>query len=210
MIQILEGERVALCSELQSTKEEVIQLKVELNKANSRLVELFQENCEQLLEHDNAMAHKVSEVQLLREQSQMRELELARLKLAGLKEAAIPNSTISKATKVSGVLSQTLAVGNQVAEHEILSKTTKHASGSLLASSRDGVPSGFVKEDSQEVFAPRSGSYLSATKIAILQVPPAISATATTTVNLSPSEHVATSLTANPFQEGGKTTKPTT
>ena len=31
MIQMLEGERVTLCSELQSTKEEVIQLKAELN-----------------------------------------------------------------------------------------------------------------------------------------------------------------------------------
>ena len=58
MIQILEGERVALCSELQSTKEEVIQLNVELDKANSRLVKLWQENCKQLLEHDNAMADK--------------------------------------------------------------------------------------------------------------------------------------------------------
>ena len=146
-------------------------------------------------------------MQLLREQLQVRELELARLKLAGLKEAAIPNSTISKATKVSGVLTQTLAVGDQVAEHKILSKTIKHASGSLLASSRDGIPSGFVKEDSQEVFAPGPGSYLSATKVTTLQVPPGhkgqvstTTATATTTVNLSPSEHVATSLTANPFK----------
>ena len=39
------------------------------------------------------MADKDSEVQLLREQLQVRELELARLKLAGLKEALIPNST---------------------------------------------------------------------------------------------------------------------
>ena len=220
MIQILEEERVALCSELQSTKEEVIQLKAELNKANSRLVELWQENCEQLLEYDNAMADKDSEVQLLREQLQVRELELARLKLAGLKEAAIPITTISKATKVSRVLSQALAVGDQVAEHEILSKTTEHASGSLLASSRGGIPPGFVKEDSQEVFAPRSGSYLSTTKVTTFQVPPGqrghvstttttTTTTAITTVNLSTSEHVATSLTANPFQEGRKTTEST-
>ena len=116
---------------------------------------------------------------------------------------------------MSGVLSQALAVGDQVAEHEILSKTTKHVSEVLLASSRDDIPSGFVKEDSQEVFAPRSGSYLSATKVTTLQVPPGqevmslYTATTTTTVNLTPSEHVATSLTANPFQEGGKTFEPT-
>ena len=78
----------------------------------------------------------------------MKELELARLNLAGLKEAVISNNIISKATKVSGVLSQALAVGDQVAEHEILSKTTEHASELLLASSRDDIPSGFVKEDS--------------------------------------------------------------
>ena len=33
-----------------------------VNKANSRLVELWQENCEQPLEHDNAMADKDNEV----------------------------------------------------------------------------------------------------------------------------------------------------
>ena len=114
---------------------------------------------------------------------------------------------------MSGVLSQTPAVGDQVAEHEILSKTTKHASGSLLASSRDGIPLGFVKEDSQEAFARASGSFLAATKLTTLQVPPGhrshvSTTTATTTVNLSLSEYVATSLTANPFQEGGKTTEP--
>ena len=64
MIQIIEGERIAICSELQSTKEEVIQLKAELDKANNRLVELWQENCEQLLEHDNAITDKDNEVQL--------------------------------------------------------------------------------------------------------------------------------------------------
>ena len=86
---------------------------------------------------------------------------------------------------MSEVLSQTLAFDDQVAEHEILSKTTKHASGSLLASSRDGIPSGFVKGDSQEVFAPGSGSCLSVTKVATLQVPPGQRGhVPTTTVNL--------------------------
>ena len=160
------------------------------------------------------MTDKDSEVQLLREQLQVRELELVRLKLARLKETAIHNTTISKATKVSGVLSQALVVGDQVAEHEILSKTTEHASGSLSASSRDAIPSSVMKEDSQKVFAPTSGSYLSATKVATLQVPPGqrghvTTTTAATTVNLTPSEHVATSLTANPLQDGGKTTEPT-
>ena len=43
--QLLEEETLVLCAELQSTKEEVRQLKVELDKVNCRLVELWQENC---------------------------------------------------------------------------------------------------------------------------------------------------------------------
>ena len=146
-----------------------MQLIVELDKTNSRLVELLQESCKLLLEDDNAIADNDSEVQLLREQLQVKGLELARLKLAGLKETAIPNHTFSKATKVSSVVSHELAVGHQATENEILSNPLyKYSSESLLASSRDGIPSDFVKEDSQEVFASRFGSYLPAIKVTTL------------------------------------------
>jgi len=40
-----------LCTKLQSTEEKVKQLGTELGKANKRLVELWQENCKQLLNH---------------------------------------------------------------------------------------------------------------------------------------------------------------
>ena len=44
LLQFLEEETLVLCAELQSTKEEVRQLRVELDKVNCRLVELWQEN----------------------------------------------------------------------------------------------------------------------------------------------------------------------
>ena len=73
VLQSFEEETVVLRTELQSTKKEVEQLKAELEKANERLVELWQENCKQLLDHDIVMAEKEKEVQLLREQLQVRE-----------------------------------------------------------------------------------------------------------------------------------------
>ena len=76
---MLEEESMTLRAELGSAKEEVRQLRAELNKVNCRLVELWQENCKQ---HDLAMTEREKEMQLLREQLQMREMELARLKLS--------------------------------------------------------------------------------------------------------------------------------
>ena len=84
VLQMLEEESMTLRTELDSTREEVRHLRAELSKENCRLVELWQDNCKQLLDHDLAMTEKEKEVQLLREQLQMREMELARLKLSHL------------------------------------------------------------------------------------------------------------------------------
>ena len=89
VLQSFEEETVVLRTELQSTKKEVEQLRTKLKKANKRLVELWQENCKHLLDHDIVMTEKEKEVQLLRKQLQVRELELARLKLTNLREAPI-------------------------------------------------------------------------------------------------------------------------
>ena len=58
MLQILQREREALCSELQLTEVIYTIKKLSLIKqTHSRLVELWQEICKQLLEHDNAIVH---------------------------------------------------------------------------------------------------------------------------------------------------------
>ena len=62
LLQLLEEETMVLRAELQSTKEEVRQLRIELDKVNCRLVELWQENCKQLLDHDVAMTEKEKEM----------------------------------------------------------------------------------------------------------------------------------------------------
>ena len=66
-----------------------------LDRVNWRLVELWQETCKQLLDHDAIMTEKDKEMRLSREQLQMREMELTRLKMAHLREAAISNHTSS-------------------------------------------------------------------------------------------------------------------
>ena len=81
VLQMLEEESMTLRTELDSTREEVRHLRAELSKENCRLVELWQDNCKQLLDHDLAMTEKEKDVQLLREQLQMREMELARLNM---------------------------------------------------------------------------------------------------------------------------------
>ena len=62
VLQMLEEETTFLRTELQSTKEEVRQLRTELDRVNCRLVELWQENCKQLLDHDAAMTEKEREM----------------------------------------------------------------------------------------------------------------------------------------------------
>ncbi|MCY3927700.1 MAG: hypothetical protein OXG81_05455 [Acidobacteria bacterium] len=201
VLQMLEEEAMVLRTELQSTKEEVEQLRTELNKSNNRLVELWQENCKQLLDHDIVMAEKEKEVQLLREQLQVREFELARLKLANLREAATIIGTTSEAKTVK-VLSQTVAAGEKVGE--LSSRSTKHSlvalpvmptRGSLSTSSKismDGTPRSCVTP--LQVLSGQRG-HVSTT-------------ITTTTVNLSPSPCVVTLSTTNPFQEGDNVTEP--
>ena len=60
------------------------QLKLELSEARVKLVELWQQNCKQLLNHDEAMMSKETEIQWLGKQFQEREWQLARQKLSKL------------------------------------------------------------------------------------------------------------------------------
>ena len=77
-----------LRAKLQDSEEEVRQLKQELSEARGKLVELWQQNCKQLLNHDEAMMSKETEIQLLKERLQERELQLARQKLSRLTATA--------------------------------------------------------------------------------------------------------------------------
>ena len=62
LLQLLGEETMVQHAELQSTKEEVRQLRIKLDKVNCRLVELWQESCKQLLDHDVAMTEKEKEM----------------------------------------------------------------------------------------------------------------------------------------------------
>ena len=75
---------------VQSTKGEVDQLKAELNSAKDRIVELWQENCEQMQMYDDILAQGEQELQQLTKMLELRELELARLKASSLTEVTIP------------------------------------------------------------------------------------------------------------------------
>ena len=88
LLQLLEEEVLVLRAKLQDSEEEVNQLKQELSEARGKLVELWQHNCKQLLNHDEAMMSKETEIQRLREQLQERELQLARQKLGKLAATA--------------------------------------------------------------------------------------------------------------------------
>ena len=54
---------MALLMELKSTKGEVDQLKAEFKSANDRVVQLWHENCVQLLMYDGLLAHTEQELQ---------------------------------------------------------------------------------------------------------------------------------------------------
>ena len=71
---------VVLQTKLSDSEQEVIQLKQELGESRGRSIELWQENCKQLVDHD------ASEIKIrqLEEQLQERELQLARHKLGRL------------------------------------------------------------------------------------------------------------------------------
>ena len=88
LLQLLEEEVLVLRAKLQDSEEEVNQLKQELSEARGKLVELWQQNCKQLLNHDEAMMSKETDIQRLREQLQEREWQLARQKLSKLAATA--------------------------------------------------------------------------------------------------------------------------
>ena len=231
LLQLLEEETMVLCAELQSTKEEVRQLRIELDKVNCRLVDLWQENCKQLLDHDVAMTEKEKEIQLLREQLQMREMELARMKLTNLREAVISIGTAdpkaSSQTVIAGDHSGELPY--QTTKPSMMHSTTIPIKESLIPSIRilgNKMPTSFVEEGSQRVPASKTDVNLPARRVRTMQLPleqrghVATSATATTTTDLYPSEHVVTpklttitntspgvvtSSTTNPFQGRGET-----
>ena len=162
VLQSFEEETVVLRTELQSTKKEVEQLRAELEKANERLVELWQENYKQLLDHDIVMAEKEKEVQLLRGHLQVRELELARLKLTNLREVPIPRGT--RETTIPAVSQQAavIPVGDYVGEL------------SFKRMSRNAIPTCLVqkgKSGDGKFVVPEISSHPSITKVTTLQVP---------------------------------------
>jgi len=75
VLQNLEGKKMALLMKLESTKKEVDQLEVKLKSANDRVVELWQENCEQLLRYDGILAKREQELTQVK--------KYARIKRAG-------------------------------------------------------------------------------------------------------------------------------
>ena len=78
----MEEEKTALKVELNSVKVEFDNVKAELAKTHDRLLELWQENCQQLIEFDNALVEKDKEIFLLKEKLQIWEIELAHWKLS--------------------------------------------------------------------------------------------------------------------------------
>ena len=205
VLQSFEEETVVLRTELQSTKKEVEQL---------RLVELWQENCKQLLDHDIVMAEKEKEVQLLREQLQVRELELARLKLTNLREVPIPRGT--RETTIPAVSQQAagIPVGDYVGELSFERMSRNAILTCLVQKGESGDHGKFV--------APEISSHPSITKVTTLQVPfkQQGQAFTTTTTDLLTTKHVDVPTSnllksqvydaiSHPFQKVGNVTEPT-
>ena len=72
-----EVQRTSLTSQIETLREEVKQVK-------TRVRELWQTNCQQLLSHDNDTFEKKKEIELLSEKLQRAEMELARWKVEKL------------------------------------------------------------------------------------------------------------------------------
>jgi len=85
----MEEEKRALTVELESVKVKFNHVKTELSKCQKRVLDLWQENCQQLIEFDNVLAEKDQEIIQLKERLQLQEMELARWKLSNLSEPAI-------------------------------------------------------------------------------------------------------------------------
>ena len=159
------------------------------------------------------MAEK--EVQLLREQLQVRELELARLKLTNLREAPIQ----------SGVGETT---ASEISQRTTTAHVGDYVSGlSFERISREGIPTCLVQEGEsgdKKVVVPEISSHPLITKVTKLQVPSNQQGhaftTTTTTADLLTTKHVDVPTsnllksqfhvpTSNPFQDVDNATGPT-
>ena len=219
VLQMLEEESMTLRAELCSTKEEVRQLRAELNKVNCRLVELWQENCKQLIDHDLAMTEREKEMQLLREQLQMREMELARLKLSHLRESAICSHASIPEISSQAVIADDHSgeLSTQAIKSSITQPTARPTRGSLIPSLRisgDNIPTSCREEGSQEILRSdvcnpitkveqRGHVGTSTTTTNFSQTEHVVTSSLMTTTNLSP--YVATLSKTNPFQRGSET-----
>ena len=228
VLHMLEEESMTLRTELDSTREEVRHLRAELSKENCRLVELWQDNCKQLLDHDLAMTEKEKEVQLLREQLQMREMELARLKLSHLREPAICSHASIPEISSQAVVADDHSgeLSTQTIKSSAVQSTARPTRGSIFPSLRilrDDIPTSFREEESQEMPSSRSDVCNPITKVeqrghvgtstttnlehvvtfTTTNLEHVVTSSLTTTTNLSP--HDVTSSKTNPFQRGSET-----
>lgn len=198
ILQMFEGEAEFLRTELRSTKQEVEQLRAELSRVNERVVELWQENCKQLLDHDAVMAEKEKEMQLVREQLQVRELELARLKLLSLKEVPVPIS-------ISDIKASSPAMSLKHSEHVVGESTIIPTKRNLAEIPKDDASTSFVKDGDEKVVVPKISLH---PKVTTLQVSTEQQGRLTsTTPDLLTSKHVYAHA-SNPFQGGGDVTNP--
>ena len=171
------------------------------------------------------MGEKEREVQLLRKQLQVRELDLARLKLTSLREAPIQSGiseTVSQPTAAVDDYAGKLSFKST--EHPLVESIITLTRGDIFTSqgiSGDGIPTCLVKESDEKVTVPKITSHPSITKVTTLQVPSEQQGLMTTTADLLTSEHVAAPTsnllksqhvyvpTSNPFQRDGNVTEPT-
>ena len=206
---------MTLRTELDLTREEV---RAELSNENCRLVELWQDNCKQLLDHDLAMTEKEKEVQL----------ELARLKLSNLREPAICSHASIPEISSQAVVADDHSgeLSTQIIKPSAVQSTARPTRGSIFPSLkilRDDIPTSFREEESQEMPYSRSDVCNPITKVeqrghvgtstttnlehvvtfTTTNLEHVVTSSLTTTTNLSP--HDVTSSKTNPFQRGSET-----
>ena len=131
-------------------------------------------------------------MQLLREQLQMREMELARLKLSHLRESAICSHASIPEISSQAVIADDHSgeLSTQAIKSSITQPTARPTRGSLFPSLRlsgDNIPTSCREEGSQEI--PRSDVCNPITKVEQR----GHVGTSTTTTNLSQTEYVVTS-----------------
>ena len=71
VLALMEEEKITLTVELESVKVEFNRVKAELSKFQERVMDLWQENCQQLIKFDNALAEKDQEILQLIESLQL-------------------------------------------------------------------------------------------------------------------------------------------